>query len=397
MRTFFYLFILCTLPLISENTTVVISLDGFRYDYIEKADTPVLDSLIKAGVSATSLQPVFPTKTFPSHISMATGLHPELHGIIDNKFENLVTGEYYTVMDNSSKMVAKWYRGEFIWETLARYGYGSGVYLWPGSESFTPWKRPTYSMSWADSLTNKDKLEKFDFWLNKMHEARVPDFFMLYFDDTDAVGHEFGTEGEEIKSAIVRLDSVVGEVCHIINNSDHKDSTNLIIVSDHGMVNIVPDRAIDVLAFVNDNTLLQNSGAYCRLSFKDKSQIQDTYAKLKKLSHCRVYLKSEIPDYLHFSRDPNIGDILMMAEEGYFFKHTEKNYADNTRGAHGYDPKYINMHGIFIASGNAFNKGIKTGTMYGIDMYALFCKLYDLEDYKNTQSDIDRIRFIFKK
>lgn len=396
MRAFCYFFLLFTLPLFSETTTVVVSLDGFRYDYINKADTPVLDSLIKSGVSASSLQPVFPTKTFPSHISMATGLHPESHGIIDNKFENLVTGEYYTVKDNSSKMVAKWYRGEFIWETLARYGYSTGVYLWLGSESFTPWKRPAYSISWSDTLTNKHKIEKFDFWLNKMHEARVPELFMLYFDDTDALGHKFGTDGDEIKQAIKTLDSVVGEICKIIAKSDNKDSTNLIVLSDHGMKNIYAENAIDVSKYVNDNIILQNSGAFCRLAFKDKSKIKEAYDKLNKLSNCRAYLKSEIPEYLHFSLDPNIGDILLLADEGYFFKHNEDNFAEYLKGVHGFDPQYVDMHGIFIASGDLFKKGVKTGTLHGIDIYALICKIYKLDDYKNTQSNLDRIRFIFK-
>ncbi len=377
-------------------TTVIVSLDGFRYDYINKAETPVLDSLSRVGVSALSLQPVFPTKTFPSHISMATGLNPESHGIIDNKFKNLVTGENYTVFDNSSKMVAKWYRGEFIWETLARYGFGSAAFLWPGSESYTPWKRPTYSINWSDSLCNQDRFDKFNFWLNEMHEERVPELFMLYFDDTDQIGHKFGTNSEEIKSAISRLDSAVGKICQIIAKSDNRADINLIVLSDHGMANIYPEKAIDISKFAADDILIQNSGAYCRFSFSDKDKIKDIYSKLKDLKHCRVFLKNEIPAHLNFKQDPNIGDILLMAEPGHFFMHDKNNYAENVEGAHGYDPYYTDMHGIFIASGKQFKSGVKTGTLYGIDLYALICKMYGLEDYINTQSQLNRISFILQ-
>ncbi len=396
MRTFFYLFILFTVPLLSENTTVVVSLDGFRFDYINKTDTPNLDSLIKVGVSASSLQPVFPTKTFPSHISMATGLYPESHGIIDNKFANLITGEYYTINENSSKMVAKWYRGEFIWETLARYGYGTAAYLWPGSESYTPWKRPTYSISWADSLNYSDRLAKFKFWLNQMHEDRVPELFMLYFDDTVIIGEKYGTESGEIKTTIAKMDSVVGEICKIIANSENTENTNLIVLSDHGMINISPEKAIDISTYKVKGVLIQNSGAFCRLSFQDKTQVGDYYRRLKNIKNIKVYKKSDIPQYLHFSKDPNIGDIVLIAEPGYYFKHDENDYADYAKAIHGYDYQYIEMQGIFIASGNAFKKNTKTSTIMAVDLYALLCRLYGVEDYKNTESVLDRISFIFK-
>ncbi len=396
MKLWIYFFLLLTIPLFSGPTTVIVSLDGFRYDYMNQVDTPVLDSLTHAGVRAISFQPVFPTKTFPSHISMATGLYPESHGIIDNNFENLITGEYYTINDNSSKMVAKWYRGEFIWETLARYGYGTAAYLWPGSENYTPWKRPTFSIAWADSLNYSDRLKKFDFWLNQMHEDRVPELFMLYFDDTDIIGHKYGTDSDEIKTTIAKMDSVVGEICKIIDASDNKENTNLIIFSDHGMINISQEHGIDISTFKADGVLIQNSRTFCRLSFKDKSQIGDYYRRLKNINNIKVYKKSDIPQYLHFSNDPNIGDIVLIAEPGYYLNHEDNDIADNYKALHGYDSQYIDMQGIFIASGFQFKVNTKTSTIMAVDLYALLCRLYEVEDYKNTESDLDRISFILK-
>ena len=126
-------------------TVILISLDGFRWDYRNKADTPNLDILLENGVNSESFIPVFPSKTFPNHLSIVTGSYPENHGILSNDmYDPEWDADYYIGENSAPVQEGRWYDADPIWVTAEKQGKITGTYFWPGSEAEINGKRPTY-------------------------------------------------------------------------------------------------------------------------------------------------------------------------------------------------------------------------------------------------------------
>ena len=118
MKKLAYLLVLCFLTLETVNihaqqpirdlkpTVILISLDGFRYDYIDKFAPPTMNALAKDGVRAKWMIPSFPTKTFPNHYTIATGLYPEHHGIVENNVWDF--GEIFTMSKYEEVTNPRW-------------------------------------------------------------------------------------------------------------------------------------------------------------------------------------------------------------------------------------------------------------------------------------------------
>lgn len=221
----------------TKNYTILISFDGFRWDYSNRGFTPNLEFIKNNGVHALSLKPCFPSKTFPNHFSIVTGMYPQNHGIIANNFLDPVTGELYQVGDTTSVRNPKWYKGESIWETAKRQGVITASYFWPGSEVNLEYRRPTYYEKYEHNRDYSERINGVLNWL-KLPIIIRPKFITLYFDATDTYGHRYGTNSVELNNSIMSLDSLVGKLFNGLREINLYDSTNVIIVSDHGMIDI---------------------------------------------------------------------------------------------------------------------------------------------------------------
>jgi predicted AlkP superfamily pyrophosphatase or phosphodiesterase len=173
-----------------KNYTILISFDGFRWDYPNRGLTPNLEFIKENGVQALSLQPCFPSKTFPNHYSIVTGLYPENHGIIANSFTTPFNKQRYSLYDSTPR-ITMWYKGEAIWETARRQGVISASYFWPGSELNLEYRRPNYSKKFIYTTPYDDRINGAMEWLQLPYDKR-PHLIMLYFDATDTSGHNYG-------------------------------------------------------------------------------------------------------------------------------------------------------------------------------------------------------------
>ena len=241
---FLVLLIFCQTSL-SQPYVILISFDGFRWDYLDRGKTPNFDKLINNGVRAISLRPVFPSKTFPNHISIATGLYPEHHGIIHNYFKNPFNSEEFGLNNPDAVQNSKWYSGEFIWETAKKQGVITASFFWPGSEVTLEYRQPNYYKEYQHELPYEKRIEGVLDWLKLPMEKR-PHFITLYFHETDSKGHEYGPNSVEINQAIQLLDSQLGALLTGLEKINLKDSVNIIIVSDHGMTEISDDKVINI-------------------------------------------------------------------------------------------------------------------------------------------------------
>ncbi len=382
-----------------KNYNILISFDGFRWDYPNRELTSNLDFIKENGVHALSLKPCFPTKTFPNHYTIVTGLYPENHGIIANNFIDPVTNEIYKIGDTSAVRNPKWYKGEAIWEAAKRQGVITASYFWPGSELNLEYRRPDYFENYEHERDYNKRVEGVLDWL-KLPINQRPKFITLYFDAADTYGHRFGTNSLDLNNCLMRLDSLIGKLFNGLKENNLYDSTNIIIVSDHGMSDVSSDRVINVEEILAGyNQKLWDYGPVMYV-FPEKDESDKVYNRLKSEENkFKVYRKEEVPEYYHFSNNAMIPEIILIADPGWSLM-TNKDinrYSNmNSGGQHGYDNNHIDMHGIFFAIGPDFKSGYTCGTVNNIDIYPLLAKILHIFPNNNIDGKLERIEFLLK-
>jgi ectonucleotide pyrophosphatase/phosphodiesterase family member 5 len=376
---------------------ILISFDAFRWDYLNRGLSPNLEKIRQQGVSALSFRPSFPSKTFPNHISIITGMYPAHHGIIQNGFGNLFNNSVYKMSDSNSVRDAKWYLGEAFWETAERQGIITASYFWPGSEVTLPYKHPTYFQKYEHLKPYEQRVDGVIEWLKLPAEKR-PHFITAYFHETDSQGHEYGPNAPQTNEAIKRLDYITGYILKKLDEIKMRDSVNIIILSDHGMTDVSTEKVINTEKIINDASCKVYDDGPIQFIEPQKDKVKETYEKLKKNeNHYKVYLRDDVPQYYHFNDNPFIGTIVVIADLGWSaVKNKRQEHAEKEKGNHGFDNNQTDMHGIFLATGPNFKKDYHTGTLWNIDIYPLLCKIFGIYPRTNIDGDINRIGFILE-
>ena len=228
IRHFLFIFhLLIIFGISAEIPTILVSFDGMRYDYIEKTNTPNFDSLIKQGVRAKSLIPVFPSYTFPNHYSIATGCYADKHRIIANTFYSKILNKVYSMVNRETVQDSSFYGAEPLWITVQKNGLRSASYFWVGSEVVG--KTPSIYKNYDSGIDFTSRIDSVISWFNLPEEKR-PDLALLYFNEPDHTGHKFGPESVDVKDIIVQNDQILGYLLNQINTLSIKDDLNLIIV-----------------------------------------------------------------------------------------------------------------------------------------------------------------------
>lgn len=379
---------------------ILISLDGFRWDYSERGITPNLEEMKNRGVHALSLRPSFPSKTFPNHQSIITGMYIDNHGIISNNFKDPFTGERYKLGDTTSIREGKWYLGEAFWETAKRQGIKTASYFWPGSEIRDENRRPNYYHKYEHNRPYDKRVDGILEWL-KLPTNERPHFITLYFDAADTYGHRYGTNSPELNSSIKNLDTLIGKLNKGLNDLNLLDSTNIIIVADHGMTDISKERTINIKNMLNGFDYTVEGDMTFMMIEPLKTPVNIIYDKLKlNKNKFNIYKKHEIPDYYKFKNHPFIYSLLLVADIGWSFvddKTLDRWNENYSKATHGYDNNHLDMHGIFIASGPNFKKNYKTGTLWNIDIYPLLCKIFNISPRANIDGKLERIEFVLEE
>ena len=372
-----------------EPTVLLISLDGFRWDYLEKANTPNLDHLVRTGVKARALIPVFPTKTFPNHYTIFTGLYPENHGIIANTMFDPAYGDTFDMSKPEAVRDGRWYDGEPLWVTAEKQGQISATLFCPGTDAEIGGVRPTYWYRYDHDLPHADRVNQVLAWLDLPPDRR-PTFITLYFPDTNDQGKRFGPDSQELAAAAEKVDSTLGTLFQGLMERGLMEEINIVVTSDHGMAAIDSTRVI----FIDDYIDLNQAGVIDwspTLGLRPPEEVRgDIYEALKSAHpHLQVYRREEVPDRLHYSTHHRIPYIIGIADEGWSitshaFYDTASSYF--TGGAHGYDNRYPSMHGIFIARGPAFENGLEVPPFQNIHIYSLITKVLGLKPAPNEGS-----------
>lgn len=381
-----------------KPTVILISLDGFRYDYIDLHKPPTLSRLAKDGVRAKWMIPSFPTKTFPNHYTIATGLYPQNHGVIENNVYDF--GEVFRIDDRKQVQNSRWWWGEPIWVTAQKQGQIAASYFFVGSEAEIAGQRPAFWRTYNGDVPPEMRVDKVLSWFD-LPVAKRPTMIAMYFSDTDDVGHEFGPDGEETRYAVLNADRYIGQLMNGLRARGIYDKVNIIIVSDHGMAARDQRNAIvmDDYFDTKDQELTERiltTGEIWQI-FPKPGKEDLILDKLKPIKHATCWRKADIPERLHYNRGRRIAPIVCSSEEGWAmtsrdrFELTKKSEDfDKPRGAHGYDNKYESMRATFIAHGSAFKRGYVAEPFENIHVYELMCKILGLRPAKND-GDLNRV------
>jgi len=366
---------------------LLISLDGFRWDYCDlySAETPNLRRLKAEGASARGLIPVFPSNTFPCHYSIATGLRPSHHGIINNRFFDSSTGRYFSYNQPASNHDGSWWGGEPIWITARRQGRASACYFWPGSEAEIGGLRPTFWKPYDYSVAFENRLAELIDWL-KLPVQERPAVITFYLEEANSVGHAAGPGSTELGQAIKKLDAQVGAI--LARAEAEQIALNVVVVSDHGMTALSVERVVILDDYVDLETVqmdFEGPVAGLRPNDGDVAALMTKLAKLP--AHVKAYRVEDLPGHLAVTPNLRQPPIWILVDEGWhlqrrsWFKTKQNAYS---KGEHGYDPAFKSMQGILIVHGPAFRAdGACIEPVESIHVYNLLCAAAGLKPAAN--------------
>lgn len=368
---------------------VLVSFDGFRHDYLDRVETPNFDRLIRRGVRADALIPVFPSKTFPNHYTIATGMYPARHGLVDNGFWDPEFQAMYRLGDRSSVEDGRWYGGEPIWVTAEKQGMVAASYFFVGSEADIGGVRPSHYRVYDGSVPNEARIDQALAWL-RLPPAERPHLIALYFSDVDNAGHRYGPDSPEVDAAVRTVDGDLGRLLDGLAALPIADRVHVILVSDHGMAAIRADRGEYLSDHVDlDGVRAIGGGAHVTL-WVDGAEARDggdrAHAERLReieaalnagLRHAHAYRRASLPERWHYGGNPRTGDLIVVAEPGYqVVADREGSFRDG--GAHGYDPAHEEMRGIFVAAGPMLDEGVRIPAFEAIHVYPLVARILGL-------------------
>ena len=364
----------------AQHYTVVVSLDGFRDDYTKAYHTPFLDRMATMGVCA-SMQPSFPSKTFPNHYTIATGLYPDHHRIISNRFYDQKTKRLFSLGEKKVKQDPYFWGGEPIWNTAARQGVKTGVVYWPGSDVKIGGRYPDYYHDYEQKplLSYAERIAEVVRYL-RLPEKERPRLVMAYFDEPDHTGHTYGPFAKQTRLSVERMDHVMEELYNALQTLPYRDSVNLIVLSDHGMVQVDPQHLVNPYDYVNKKWIEHINYDIPTQIWPKKGHEEDVYHALQKMPHVRIWKKTEVPEYLHYGTDVNIAPILINPDTGW----SVSGRPLRIRGTHGFDPTGVEMQVPFRAVGPDFKQNYLTYEVFcNVNIYALLCHLLGIEEAPN--------------
>ncbi len=377
---------------------VLISLDGFRWDYLQRPNAARLRELAARGTQAERLVPSFPSKTFPNHITLVTGLFPENHGIAANVMRDPVLGRFATGSDPAVRD-PRWYSGEPIWVTAERQGVRSASYFWPGSEAPIGGVLPHWTYPFDVTTTRATRVERVLEWL-AMPETTAPGLIAVYFSEVDTDGHNFGPNAARTDTAIAQVDSAVGAIVDGITRLGATDRVNIVVVSDHGMTEIVAERTIALDTYVSmDSLVIGDWSPVATIIPKPGTADYVFNALVNAHPHLKVFRKGDLPSRLHYNTGAHVTPIVAIADEGWSIA-TQASAANMPRGqvlgAHGYDPELPSMGALFIAAGPDVAQGRVVPAFGNVHVYSLLANLLHLKPAV-TDGSPDSVRSILRQ
>jgi predicted AlkP superfamily pyrophosphatase or phosphodiesterase len=388
-----------------EPYVILISFDGFRDDYVEKFNTPNFKKFINKGAAAVSMTSSYPSKTFPNHYSIVTGMYPGNHNLVDNTFYDPARQTTYSIGNNPLVTDRYYYSGLPLWQLVQQNGMKSASYFWIGSEAKIAGSYPDYYEAYDGDVPNEARIDTVMDWLN-LPSTASPRFISLYFSLVDSQGHSTGPNAKETGDTVLEADRLLGVLMNKLKSISK--NVNVIITSDHGMYEMqnLPETYIyldDVFDGIDiSKEILINNGTHTHLFVRDRVLNENIYEQIKaREDRFVIYKKEETPAHWNYRNSDRIGDYLLVAQTGSQFT-TKQRQSSNTfdghvSGAHGFDP-YITpeMGAIFYAQGPNIKQGVEVQKFNNVHVYPLIAEILGITTPANIDGKLSVLESILK-
>lgn len=376
---------------------ILVSIDGFRADYLDRGLAPNLAALAARGVGARWLTPTFPTKTFPQHYTIVTGLHPSRHGIVANAFVDETDGARFNAFDSAVAGQPRWWGGEPVWVTAERQGVRAGTVFWPGSDYAIQGVRPSRYRPYDGRLSDSARVDTVMAWLALAADRR-PRFLTLYLSGVDDAGHDHGPDSPQAAAAVRAADAVIGWLVERLERRGMRDAVNIVVVSDHGMAATSERRLVFFEDFV-DSSLVRAIESGALLTLQPVGVSADSLlALLSRAPHMRVFRSDRAPAVWRYPDGPRVPPLVGVMEEGWVATTRDALARRRNRyngGDHGYDPAAPAMRALFVAAGPSFRQGLTAEPFGNVHVYELLCAVLGLDPAANDGS-LDSTRALLR-
>jgi len=368
--------------------TILVSIDGFRADYLDQGVTPVLSGLAAEGARA-GMRPSFPSKTFPNHYALVTGLRPDRNGMVENTFEDPRRPGVTFKMANREAVQDRfwWDEATPIWVTAERAGLATAPVFWPGAEAAIQGVRPRHYVAFDMATPNVRRVDDLLALLDRPPAAR-PAFLTLYFDTVDTAGHDFGPDAPETRAAVAEVDARIGQL--MAGLKARGLDANLIVVADHGMAAVSDARKLymdDLLPPQAYRSL--SGGAFMTLYPQPGHEAEVAKALLRPHEHLQCWARGHIPARFHYGRNPRVAAYFCQPDTGWTFTTRSYKAKKPERGNHGFDPYSPEMAAVFVAHGPAFRAGVTLPTFDNVSVYPLLARLLGVTPEPNDGKAAD--------
>jgi ectonucleotide pyrophosphatase/phosphodiesterase family protein 5 len=372
---------------------LLISLDGFRWDYIDKYKPAFLSEFAKESARLTSLRPAFPTKTFPNHISIVTGSYPENHGIVANRFYAPDLKKIYNIKDSKTVTNPDFYLRKPLWVIAEEQDMRTASYFWPGSEAAITGIYPSHYKKYNHNASHQERIEGVLNWY-KLPSSERPQLITTYFHDIDSAGHRFGQDSPELIAAINNVDDTIREMVNMVRLLDFE--VNIVIVSDHGMVDYPAENYEYLPTWLNDEYKVVATNPIVLIYDEGKSTrtLAQTVAELnQQAKHYQCYQYQDIPTKFNASKTNRIGDIACLTDKDWSIGFTGK----TSKGNHGWSQfNTRDMDGIFYAKGPAFKEKVQLDTVENINIMPLLAKILGVDITTPIDGKLDIMKPLLK-
>ncbi|XP_034006312.1 ectonucleotide pyrophosphatase/phosphodiesterase family member 5 [Trematomus bernacchii] len=363
---------------------LLVSFDGFRWDYINRVPTLNFHNIIDNGVMVEHVENVYITKTYPNHYSLVTGLYAETHGIVANEMYDPVLNRSFS-METDSVYESRWWEAAVpLWVSIQKAGGRSGAAMWPGSDVKIHGMFPNRYLLYNASVSFETRVERLIEWFSAPKEAAV-DFGVLYWEEPDESGHKLGPESPLMDVVIAGIDEKLGFLMNELKKAGLYEKVNLIVTSDHGMAQLSSDKIIELDEYVSRDlyTWVDKSPVVALLPKEGK--LDEIYDKLVDVNpNMVVYKKDDIPEHFHYQHNVRIMPILIAAKEGWTVM--QNRTGPFMLGNHGFDNTLHSMQPVFVARGPAFRQNYIKPFMRSVDLYPLMCHILSTPPLPNNGS-----------
>ncbi|MEO5896087.1 MAG: ectonucleotide pyrophosphatase/phosphodiesterase [Vicinamibacterales bacterium] len=383
---------------IGKPYVILVSVDGLKPEYLDRFTLPNFQRVIKRGARARGMIPVFPTLTFPNHYSLVTGLRPARHGIVFNRFWDPARGQTYALGEEQSVTDGTWYGGEPIWVTAETQGMVAACFYWPGSEAAIKGVRPSLHRKYLQAMPNSERVAAVLEWL-RLPAASRPHLLTLYFSTLDSASHGGPLDAPGVEKAAREVDAVIGELLDGIAALPIARDINLLITSDHGMVDTTRAQIVDIETIADMSGVIAFfGGPVTAVHIADAaraSQLRDQVNA--RLTHGRAYLRGDLPERFYLRDNPRAGNVVVIMDEGWTLERGRGRKRVEEWGQHGWDNILPSMRATFIAMGPTIRAGLTIDEVENIDVYPFMAELLGLQAATGIDGRPGRIRSLIAR